>query len=145
MNLNRLRLGQKSRKKNYKIKSCQSDMIECNCDNLHTFTYSVFVYVILHTNLHPYIKGTKIGKIFGSWDRVWSPNLGAQNWVEVRESLVLEEIRLNYLNLEDTSDEWSLRIFILHSSSQKAFDSSKTINIQFNQDFLYFVTTLALT
>ena len=62
----------------------------------------------------------------------------------VRDLLVLEEIRLNYLNLEDTSDEWSLRIFILHSSSQKAFDSSKTINIQFNQDFLYFVTTLVL-
>ena len=59
----------------------------------------------------------------------------------VCESLNLEGIRLNGENLEDTSDEWSLRIFILHSSSQKAFDSSKTINIQFNQDFLYFVTT----
>ena len=53
-------------------------MIECNCDNLHTFTYSVFSYVILHTSLHPYIKigtwGTKIGKIFGSWDRVRKQN-----------------------------------------------------------------------
>ena len=56
MNLNRLRLGQKSRKKNYKIKSCQNDMIECNCDNLHTFTYSVFLDVTLQTHLHTYIK-----------------------------------------------------------------------------------------
>ena len=54
-------------------------MIECNCDNLHTFTYSVcnITYESTLCRLHTYIiyrlykdrnLVTKIGKIFGSGD-----------------------------------------------------------------------------
>ena len=145
MNLNRLRLGQKSRKKNYKIKPCQNDIIKCNCDNLHTFIHILYYVLCKITYTFTDVK-RNLSTRTGTWTR--DLQTAPRTFYGRTYFAVLEIPGRNSIepwHIEDTSDEWSLRISILHSSSQKAFDSSKTINIQFNQDFLYFVVALVLT
>ena len=68
MNLNRLRLGQKSRKKNYKIKPCQNDIIKCNCDNLHTFIHILYYVLCKITYTFTDVK-RNLSTRTGTWTR----------------------------------------------------------------------------